>query len=279
MDIANHTSISHVIATDNHRILGKRTAILFLLGFIGVLSLLPFVTSVLNSTNEALPLPMLVLQFLSVLQATVLLSIMLVLGAWLAPKVNLGTPLIDALLAKTEGVQDIGQANSQQSTNSVLLSSLKYGVFGGVLAGLALVLFSFSVAKYLPADFLINAQSLSLPVATRLLYGGITEEILLRWGTMSLLVWLAFYVFQRAQGTVKAYPYIFGIVVSSLLFALGHLPAVGAMTTSINAPLLAYIMVGNSLFGLIAGYLFWKKGLECAVIAHIFAHLVMLALA
>jgi len=36
-----------------------------------------------------------------------------------------------------------------------------------------------------------------------------------------------------------------------------------------------FVIVGNSAFGLIAGYLYWKKGLESAIIAHALTHVVM----
>ncbi len=36
-----------------------------------------------------------------------------------------------------------------------------------------------------------------------------------------------------------------------------------------------FVIVGNSAFGLIAGYLYWKKGLESAMLAHMLAHVVM----
>lgn len=38
---------------------------------------------------------------------------------------------------------------------------------------------------------------------------------------------------------------------------------------------IAYVIVANSIFGLIAGYLYWQKGLEAAIIAHMSAHLVI----
>ena len=37
-----------------------------------------------------------------------------------------------------------------------------------------------------------------------------------------------------------------------------------------------YVIVANSVFGLIAGYLYWKRGLESAMLAHMLAHVVML---
>ncbi len=38
--------------------------------------------------------------------------------------------------------------------------------------------------------------------------------------------------------------------------------------------LMIFIIIANSAFGLIAGYLYWKKGLESAIIAHMSAHLI-----
>jgi membrane protease YdiL (CAAX protease family) len=110
-------------------------------------------------------------------------------------------------------------------------------------------------------------------------YGGITEEILMRWGVMTLTVWLLSKVITGKTGQIQPACFILGIVLSSLLFAAGHLPLVSILTDNITAPLLAYILIANSLFGLVAGYLYWKQGLEAAVIAHIVAHLVMYSVA
>ncbi|MDB4228189.1 CPBP family glutamic-type intramembrane protease [Flavobacteriaceae bacterium] len=35
-------------------------------------------------------------------------------------------------------------------------------------------------------------------------------------------------------------------------------------------------MLGNSVGGIIFGWIYWKKGLESAMIAHIFAHILMI---
>ena len=36
------------------------------------------------------------------------------------------------------------------------------------------------------------------------------------------------------------------------------------------------MIVANSIFGLIAGYLYWKRGLESAMFAHMVAHVLLL---
>jgi membrane protease YdiL (CAAX protease family) len=51
------------------------------------------------------------------------------------------------------------------------------------------------------------------------------------------------------------------------------------LSPEITTPLVAYIILGNASFGFIAGYLYWKRGLECAIGAHMVAHLTMIVVA
>lgn len=45
------------------------------------------------------------------------------------------------------------------------------------------------------------------------------------------------------------------------------------MAGSLSVFLSLYIVTANPLFGLVAGYLFWRHGLESAMLAHLLAHL------
>ena len=114
-----------------------------------------------------------------------------------------------------------------------------------------------------------------MPLLTRLLYGGITEELLLRWGLLTLLVWAAWRIFQRGQGTPRAIYFVSAIVISSVVFGIGHLPIVPALEIYFTFTIVTFIVLANSLFGLIAGYLYWQKGLEAAIIAHVSTHVVI----
>jgi len=110
---------------------------------------------------------------------------------------------------------------------------------------------------------------------TRILYGGITEELLLRWGLMTLLVWIGWRVFSQGQSAPSTFCFIVAIALSAFLFGLGHLPLVFVLGTQVTISVIAYVIVGNAAFGLIAGYLYWQKGLEAAMIAHMLVHVVM----
>lgn len=236
--------------------------VLFLLGAIGIASVLPLIPNLISLTGEAPPIPVFALQVISFAQSCVLLIITVGLGLWLAPKVNLQTPIIDALLKSSASMPQLAP---------LVISAL----IGGVIGGTLIVLVYTGMSPALPETFLSNADLFKLPVVTRLLYGGITEELLIRWGVMTVLVFALSRIFWNNRPDA-ALPYVLGIAISALLFAVGHLPVTSLLAETLTAPLIGYVLVGNSLFGFIAGYLYWKQGLETAIVAHMIAHVTML---
>jgi membrane protease YdiL (CAAX protease family) len=107
-----------------------------------------------------------------------------------------------------------------------------------------------------------------------LFYGGITEEVLLRWGLMTAITWLAWRFFQGKRGAVSPGLTWLAIAVSALLFGVGHLPAVSFLIGSLNGPVVLFVVGLNATFGLLFGWLFWRWGLESAMVAHAVTHLV-----
>ncbi|MEX1662144.1 CPBP family glutamic-type intramembrane protease [Thioclava sp. 15-R06ZXC-3] len=99
-------------------------------------------------------------------------------------------------------------------------------------------------------------------------YGGITEELTLRYGLMTFLVWVGAKVW-----TTRPPGLFLGVVfLSAILFGVGHLPAMAALTP-LN-PIVILRTVGlNALLGLAFGWLFWRRGLEHTMVAHIATHL------
>uniref|UniRef100_UPI002FE1CAAC CPBP family intramembrane glutamic endopeptidase n=1 Tax=Noviherbaspirillum sp. TaxID=1926288 RepID=UPI002FE1CAAC len=111
------------------------------------------------------------------------------------------------------------------------------------------------------------------------LYGGITEEVLLRWGVMTLIAWLGWRFVQGGAGAVRARWIWMAIIVSALLFGAGHLPAVAAQTAQMDASLAAFVVLANTVFGVIFGFVYWRRGIEAAMLAHGIAHIVASVLA
>lgn len=232
----------------------------FAIGFIGVLSLLAMDVPIPEEMREmvAEAVTPLQLKLMSLINSTISLIIAVVIGTLLYEKVNFKLPIIESLsnqarLIKTAGI-------------------LKYGIIGGLLSGFLIILTAIAFYPILPAEFLEIEQQLKPPLITRFLYGGLTEEILVRFGFMTFFVWILFKISRKLNPIV----YWFGIIVSALVFALGHLPIVYTSVSEPTTELVFYIILANSLGGIIFGWLYWKKGLETAMIGHIFAHVVML---
>jgi len=243
--------------------------ILWVAGMAGVLSfLLVDLSSLLANLpvteGASMPFPPLVLKLLSTIQTTVLLSIAVLVGVALGHRVGLSSPAAEAIA---------GRENLVAAFKPQIVPGLVGGLAGGIAIPLAWLLWK----PFLPTTFVTRAEQLNrtLPFPTRLLYGGITEELLLRWGVLTLLVWLAWRLFQKRQGKPRAVWFVCAIIISSVVFGLGHLPLVNVLAVNFTVAVVGYIVVANSLFGFIAGYLYWKRGLEAAIIAHMLAHVVI----
>lgn len=247
----------------------KLFVILWLAGMLGVLSLLLVDFSALVATlpvpaGKEIPAFTPAFKLLSLVQPAVLLALAVLLGVTLASKVGLSSPVAEAAAR--------GGKLIPAFTPQVIP-----GVIGGVAGGAAIVLISMPAKLFLPPAVLTRLAELGtlLPLPTRLLYGGITEELLLRWGFMTLLTWAAWRLFQKARENPGHACFVAAILISSLVFAIGHLPFAYVLLPQIIIMIVLYVLVANSIFGLIAGYLYWKKGLESAIIAHMSTHVVM----
>ncbi|GAB4478073.1 MAG: CPBP family intramembrane metalloprotease [Elainellaceae cyanobacterium] len=108
------------------------------------------------------------------------------------------------------------------------------------------------------------------------IYGGITEELWLRLGLMTLIAWVLWRLVARP---VSPPDWIFGtaIALSALLFGLGHLPA-AAGVWPLTGVVIGRSLLLNGLLGLVFGALYWKIGLEAAMLAHFCADLALRAL-
>ena len=98
---------------------------------------------------------------------------------------------------------------------------------------------------------------------------GLVEEVLTRWGLMPLMVWLGALVIDPPTSPV----YWTAIVISGLLFGLGHMP--GLLAAGAQKSSLLYISaIGTNLWvSLGLGWLFWQYGLIAAVAGHMLFHL------
>ena len=241
----------------------KEIGLLFIIGFLGIVSLVPLIPALINLHPEPLPFPIEVVQIISVMQSSILLLGMVFLGSFLANKVNLRAPVIQAI-------------SMSQKVLPELRRQVLPGVMGGLSGGMVLVLFFNAYPEFIAAEFQNVVEKISLAWYAKILYGGITEELLMRWGLMSLLVWISYRLTQKKDTLIRSYNYILAIAISAILFGLGHLPLLFALISHPTFFLVVYVVLGNTAFGIIAGWLYWKKGLESSILAHVIAHIVLL---
>ena len=242
--------------------------ILFFAGFAGVLSFLLVDLSAFVALFPARPgmeIPVITpaLKVLSLIQPAVLLAVAVLIGNLLAPKVGLSAPFAEALA-------------TGQPASPALRPQLVPGVWGGLIGSVSILLIGAAFRLVLTDEMVERTDKLQslLPLPMRLLYGGVTEELLLRWGLMTLFVWAAWRIFQRRAVKPTKGSFVGAILVSSLIFGMGHLPIALLLLPEANAVVIPFVVIANSVFGVVAGYLFWKYGLESAVIAHMLVHVV-----
>jgi hypothetical protein len=48
------------------------------------------------------------------------------------------------------------------------------------------------------------------------------------------------------------------------------------LSGGLTLPLTIYVITANSIFGIVAGFLYWRLGLEAAIIAHMFTHVILI---
>ncbi|WP_306553103.1 CPBP family intramembrane glutamic endopeptidase [Acidovorax sp.] len=229
---------------------------LWLLGMPGVVAVVWALLPPLRANEALLPLPLWAVVLLSGLQTAVLLALAVAVGVWLAPRVGLRAPVVSSWLAG----QPIGPALRTQLTP-------------GVLGGVAGATWLWALSRVEPAALQPSDPASAMPLVVKLLYGGVTEELLVRWGVMTLLLWLGWRVVQRGQGQPDKVLVALAVLLSAVLFALGHLPAAQVLAGVLTVPVVAFVLVGNTAFGLVAGWLYARHGLESAILAHVLVHL------
>lgn len=241
-----------------HKMLAKNRLKLALLlwgsGMAGVVSTL---LMRLPISADEVSMSLTTIKLLSLIQPTLLLSLAVWVGTKLAPTVHLRAPILETMLTE--------KRLPSSSTSHVL-----YGLAGGLAGGMLLL----GAQAVQPPGLEVLQEKMRVPVVTRVLYGGITEEILIRWGLMTSLLWAGFRIFQSTEGPPSV-PLVGGsIVASALLFGAGHLPVAMHFADAVTIWLIAFVVLANAVFGILAGFLFWYKGLSCAIIAHMMTHLV-----
>jgi hypothetical protein len=202
-----------------------------------------------------LPVPLQTLQIATALQSAVLVVVASIVGAMLAPRIGLSAPVLSAAA---------GSGKVLDALRPQLVPAFVGGCAGAAVIG--------AFHAFAPEPLARPQAGEPLPLVVRVLYGGITEEVLIRWGLMTAVAWAAWRIFRKDGPSPSRAIMWSAIVLSALVFGISHAPAVAGALAGVTAGLVAYVTIANAVFGVVAGYLFWRYGLEAAIGAHILAH-------
>jgi membrane protease YdiL (CAAX protease family) len=230
---------------------------------VGSVLVVPFSMALLKQTKETRALPEVVYPLIMASEVafeTLIAAAAIAAGLGLGPRAGLGRPLLDGL-GPDESVRDRRRAGRALALGAAL------GVGLGALLSAAGVVFE----PYLHAK-----QDIKLPSALACLIAsvgaGIREEVWLRLGFMTFLAWLGALVARRSPagpGTVWA-----ANVLAALLFGAIHLPQAAGLL-GLTGPVVAFVLLGNAIPGVVWGWLYWRKGLIAAMASHAAADIVM----
>ena len=232
-------------------------AVLALAGTIAVLLLMPYLLAAMPTLAAQVRPHLALFVFAQALQGGLLLLLLAWAGLRLGAPYKLDAPLLRHVLCGTP-------APMQMQWRVALLLG----------AGVATLCILFT--RLMPQPLSVSPAWWQGLLAS--FYGGIGEEIICRLFLVSALLWLGARI-TRSSAPGRAL-YIAAIVLAAVLFGIGHLPALAALgTASLTFTNIAYVVGLNALCGSVFGWLFWRYGLEHAMVAHFSADLVLHAAA
>lgn len=244
----------------------KQFWVLFTFSLLGVFMIIPTIEITLSQVLKDIPnkpdLPLAVLAGLSLINPIILLIVAIVIGIFLTPRLGLKSHIVENMARKAKLWPS-------------LRSDINQAIMLGMMVTVIYYLFDLIFQQWLPSSFHLNTQSRSLVVTLGgIFYGGISEEIMMRWGLMSFVAWMGWRFFQHRKNRPKPWIMWLSILISSLLFGVAHLGA-----NTVLAPLTWFIffrmMLLNGIAGIAFGWLFWKRSLEAAMMAHATVHIVI----
>ena len=225
-----------------------------------------------------------------------------VIGGWFTAEMSLSS-LGPAMVE--EAVRQMGSLEAFKAAGTVtgVLYSVICGFFGYILAekiglmrpfrfqkailvrvlliaalcGAVFSLDAWTFAKWIPQlkDTYATAGSFDATVwIASFLYGGVTEEIMMRLFLMSLLALIGWKLFFRREEQVPVKVLIAANIIAALAFAAGHLPGTAQMFGELTPLILLRCFLLNGAAGLLFGRFYRKYGIQYAILAHMLFHLV-----
>jgi hypothetical protein len=99
-------------------------------------------------------------------------------------------------------------------------------------------------------------------------YGGVGEEVQLRLFFMTALAWGLAKVRLGSGGRTAPWVFVVALTLAAIAFGAGHLPFAAHVFGSLSTVVVVHTVLLNAVAGIAFGVLYWRWGLEHAMVAH-----------
>lgn len=228
---------------------------------LGTLAVLPYLFASRPALAARIQMPLPAFAAAQALQAAVLIFILALLGLSGRARTGLDSHLVRTWLGG-------GGFSPDFSKRCAICVGL------GLAAGLVIMAAARGFDFFMPAPHAALTEVALWKRLVASIYGGVTEECLLRLFVMSGVIWLSLKIARWQARSAPAWIYGLGIVIAAVLFGAGHLPMAAAIWP-LTPLVVGKILCLNGIGGVLFGWLYWRWSFEYAVIAHFCADLML----
>ena len=169
--------------------------------------------------------------------------------------------------------EKIGLMRPLRFQKTVLIRVLLIAALGGAILSLD----AWTFARWIPQLKGSYATAGSFDAVTwiaSVLYGGVSEEIMIRLFLMSLLSLIIWKLLFKKEEQVPVKVLIAANIISALVFAAAHLPATVQLLGELTPLILLRCFLLNGAAGLLFGRFYRRYGIQYAILTHMVFHLV-----
>lgn len=200
-------------------------------------------------------------RLLRMVQPTLLTIASVLVGERYAPRTGMGTRLGSEPMT--------AQERERFARHAALCTML------GVMAGVASWAAFLAWKPMLPQVFLAAGAKSAPPLMVRLLYGSLAEELMMRWGLMSWLLWRLSRRSQLPERPISPAAKWVAVLTVAVVFGAAHLPLAFQLSGGPSGVVASFVVSANLPLGIAAGLAFAYGGLELAMVMHAAAGITM----
>ncbi len=190
-------------------------------------------------------------------------------GLFLANRIGLGLPFIEGWVKR--------QPASMKFRKVVAITWVIGVGLGVLMLTLSIVVFG------PPMQAMFKELGIASPAPAKIsplygflasFYAGVSEETLCRLAGLTLVAWLGGLLFHRPDGRPRLGVFWLANILLALVFGFGHLQTAASWGWPMNSLVVTRGLLINGIGGLAFGWLYWKYGLESAMLAHFFTDVI-----